>query len=494
MLNLRVASSWLLSICCLMAAGKSFNVNATNAAETLELKECFVPNIRSKALCGALDVPEQRDQAISDNNKISLNVVVLPKFKEESTEYPLMFLAGGPGQAATELAPAINRTLNEVRQQHDIIFVDQRGTGKSSPLTCDDESIDGLTYDDTNIDIKEDVEKCLAEFTDKHLPSYNSYDSIKDFDAVREALGHDKVHLLGGSYGTRAGFVYLKLFPQHIETAILDSNAPMELVIGLFGKTSERAFDMLLADCKASGVCNQAFPTLKQDYMKLLKTLEQGPIKSKTFHPVTGEPVETVLSKRKVTEAMRTTLYDLGSRQMLPYMINRAANGDTRFLNAFIGRSADSERTDGGLYGGLTMNIICNEDIPRGKKSEFDDDAMNYFNGEQGHSTFTEVCQYWPKWPAPTDFAEPVKADVPVLLFSGSYDPVTPPAYGEMALKHLPNAKHVEIKFGSHVASIRQCPGLIAKFLEQKSFADLDYECAEKPIPLMYFTDMNQLR
>lgn len=485
------ALRWLVVVSSLFG-GLYFN-DAYAAAQELELTECFVPNIKSKAQCGTFDVAENRSEPMSDDNKVSLNIVVLPKFKEESKEFPLLFLAGGPGQAATELAPALDRLLNEVRQEHDIIFIDQRGTGKSNPLSCDDEDIDSLTLDDSQLDLQEEMTKCLAQLSGRHFPSYNTYDSIKDFEAVRAAMGIKKLHLLGGSYGTRAGFAYLKLFPESIATSILDSNAPMELVIGLFGKSSERAFDMLLKDCNESENCQAAFPNLKQDFMNLMARLEEGPIKSKMYHPATGKPVEAVLSKDKVSEALRSTLYDLTSRQMLPYMINRAANGDVRFLSAFIGRTVDAERGPGALYIGLTMNIVCNEDIPRASSAAFKNDAENYFNGELGHSTFTEACQYWPKWDAPKDFAEPVTADVPVLLFSGSYDPVTPPAYGEMALKHLPNAKHVEIKFGSHVASIRQCTDLINSFLEAGQFDDLDFSCADKSVPLMFFTDMNQL-
>ena len=480
----------------LILASASHSVSATatpSNSDALVLEDCFVDNLKSKALCGTVDVPENRQQPISETNKISLNVVVLPKYKEESKELPMMFLAGGPGQAATELVPVLDRTMYEVRQEHDIILVDQRGTGDSSPLECDAPEVEPLSFDDSNFDLESEVKECIEQFSNKHLPSYNTYDSIKDFEAVREALGHKQVHILGGSYGTRAGFAYLKLFPESIATAVLDSNAPMELVIGFFGKTSERAFELLVDDCNKHEQCAKAFPELKNDYLSLVATLDKGPIETELFHPVTGEKTKAVLTKSKVTEAMRTTLYDLGSRQMLPYMVNRAANGDYRFLAAFIGRSIDSERAPGGLYTGLTMNIICNEDMPRASQSDFDTDKQNYFNGEGGYSNFTDVCQHWPKWQAPADFAQPVTADVPVLLFSGEYDPVTPPAYGEMALKSLPNAKHVVIQNGSHVASIRQCVDSIKTFMQSGSFNDVDFSCADKPSVRMFFTDMNQL-
>ena len=245
------------------------------AVDTLPLSECFIENVKTKALCGTLDVPENRQLPLSENNKIELNLVVLPKFKEESKKLPVMFLAGGPGQAATELAGMLNGPLHSVRQESDIILVDQRGTGKSSALKCDKELIDSLSYDDSKLDFQQETNDCLSQLTDKHLPSYNTYDSIEDFEAVREALGHKQVHIIGGSYGTRAGFAYLKQHPESVKTAILDSNAPMELVIGMFGKTSERAFDLLIEDCQAHQACAEAFPELKQDLLALMTRLKQ---------------------------------------------------------------------------------------------------------------------------------------------------------------------------------------------------------------------------
>ncbi|MDA8621046.1 alpha/beta hydrolase [Psychrosphaera sp.] len=464
------------------------------ASSSLELEKCFVDGVKSKALCGTYSVAENRSKAMSDENKIDLNVVVLPRFKEESKALPVVFLAGGPGQAATELAGGLNMMLNDVRQQHDIILVDQRGTGKSSPLVCNEEGIDPLTFDENSLDIEAEVKKCLVELSSRHLPSYNSIDAIKDIEAVREALGHKKIHVFGGSYGTRAGFTYLQQFPESIETATLDSNAPMQLVIGFFGKTSERAFDLLVEDCKAHDDCNKAFPTLKQDYLTLTNRLKEGPIVQQIFHPLSGEPVEMVLTFNKVTDTLRSTLYALGSRVLLPYIVNKAASGDYRALAALMTQSDTSKRAPGQLYAGLTMNILCNEDFPRAIASDYTNDADNYFNGERGYSALSEYCKYWPEWSVDPEFNKPLKTSVPVLLFSGKYDPVTPPAYGEMAMETLENAKHIVIEQGSHVASFRTCLKPIQEFLNTSSLDNLDFDCAEEVRPQLFFTNKNQLK
>ncbi len=472
----------------------SLSLHAYAADTELELESCFVDGVKSAALCGVLEVAENRKQPMSEQNKLPLNIVVLPKYKEESKALPLVFLAGGPGQAATELAGMLNRPLWNIRQQHDIILVDQRGTGKSNGLRCETPEVDAISFDDDSLNMEQEVAKCLSQFEQYHLPSYSTYEFIEDLEQVRQALGHQQVHIFGGSYGTRAGFAYLKNHPESIKTATLDSNAPMDIVVGFFGKTSEAAFEMLVADCKAHEHCNKAFPELKQDYLSLLAKLEDKNIEETIFHPITGKKETLLLSKSKLTENLRGTLYNLASRQLVPYAVHSAANGDYRTIASLIASSSLSAEQNGGLYTGLTMNIICNEDMPRATSEDFTKDANNYFNGELGYSNFTDVCKHWPKWSAPENFAEPVKTDVPVLLFSGKYDPVTPPEYAEIAMPHLANAKHVVVEKGSHVPSLAMCTDAIEDFLDKGKLDEVDFSCAEQDVAEMFLIDLNQVR
>lgn len=479
---------------CIAFSSFSMHAEQLELAPSIQLEECFVEGIKSKVQCGTYSVPENRNVPFTEQNKIDLNIVLLPKIKEESTELPVIFLAGGPGQAATELAGVMNRQLEQVRQYHDLLFVDQRGTGKSNPLECDPLDVDPFSYDDTVTDLQIEMRKCAKKLSGYHLPSYNSVDHIKDIEAVRVALGYEKFNVFGGSYGTRAGFTYLQQFPESINTAVLDSNAPLQMAIGLFGKSGERAFEMLVQDCKQTPQCNQAFPDLKQDYLSLIDTLKRGPIKIDMYHPLTGEPSTLVLTPTKVIAELRMLLYNLGSRVLLPYVVNRAANGDYRPLGAMIGRNADLDRVPGQIYSGLIMNIVCNEDIPRVTRAEAELNAQNYFDGDLFFNVMAESCEAWPRWYHKEEFNKPLETDVPVLLFSGDYDPVTPPSNGEMALQTLKNAKHVLIKQAAHVASFDQCIEPISEFVKSGSFEELDFECAEEQRKMLFLIDQNQIK
>src|SRR5690554_5869289 len=174
-----------------------------NRAQAKDLNACYLKNISEQVLCGQLDVPE--DYNSPDGRQISINYAVLPAVNENKKADPLLILAGGPGQAATELATMINRMFTDVRKQRDILLIDQRGTGKSNPLSCEVSHVDELVKADDDIELSRIAGECLAKFTEEDLTQYHTVNAIRDFEAVREHLGYHQVNLYGGSYGSRAG-------------------------------------------------------------------------------------------------------------------------------------------------------------------------------------------------------------------------------------------------------------------------------------------------
>src|SRR4051812_4787814 len=101
---------------------------------SLALVDCRLPNLSTAAQCATLMVPEDRSKP--EGRKIEIFAAVLPANTVTPKSDPLVVLAGGPGQAASTLAPFASR-LAELRRTRDVVLVDQRGTGRSSPLVCD---------------------------------------------------------------------------------------------------------------------------------------------------------------------------------------------------------------------------------------------------------------------------------------------------------------------------------------------------------------------
>ena len=164
------------------------------------LEECDPSDGFYGALCAQIPVFEDRDRAAG--RTIDLRVVVYPAFANDPQPDPVFVLAGGPGQGAAQASSGVVTALRKVREERDIVFLDQRGTGESSGLDCD------LDTDDLNLLFDEDLgienlKRCLAGY-DADLRHYTTPVAMDDLDQVREKLGYSKINLWGGSYGTRA--------------------------------------------------------------------------------------------------------------------------------------------------------------------------------------------------------------------------------------------------------------------------------------------------
>ena len=123
--------------------------------------------------------------------------------------------------------------LAKVREHRDLVFVDQRGTGKSNPLNCqlvdpaDPQSYLGSFYP------LEATKKCRAELeTRADLTLYTTNIAMDDVEDVRAALGYDQINLYGGSYGTRVAQHYLRKYPMRVRTVILDGVVAPAQILG----------------------------------------------------------------------------------------------------------------------------------------------------------------------------------------------------------------------------------------------------------------------
>ena len=206
---------WML--CSVLALGATVIAPFAAAQSGIELEDCRLDGVSAPARCGKLTVFENRTTRAG--RTLDLEIVVIPAVSDSPEPDPLFFLAGGPGQAATELAGPMLPLLADVRRTRDLVFVDQRGTGGSGRMTCaffesdvDEEAVsESLQLDALPLD---DLRECLAEVEATADPrQYTTPVAMDDLDDVRTALGYETVNLYGGSYGTRAGLIYMRRHP-----------------------------------------------------------------------------------------------------------------------------------------------------------------------------------------------------------------------------------------------------------------------------------------
>src|SRR5512144_974858 len=241
-----------LAIACLGAAACG---DGGGASRTLALTECRLPRLAVAARCGTLEVPENRDAP--QGRRITLTVAVLAANTLSPRRDPLFMLAGGPGQAATFLGPFAAQ-MTDVRKDRDIVLVDQRGTGRSSPLACRALKEDETFSTAFDIDVVPRAADCAKELAALGVDpaQYTTAAWVEDLDAVRDALGYAKINLWGGSYGTRAALEYLRRHQDRVRSAVLDGVAPPSMIVSFdVWLARDRAIDRIVESCKGSLPC-----------------------------------------------------------------------------------------------------------------------------------------------------------------------------------------------------------------------------------------------
>lgn len=453
-----------------------------------KLHPCHPDGIKEELLCGKLTVFENRERGIG--RKIDLNVVVLPAFDQQTKREPLFHLEGGPGVDATGAAMFYATDGKESRRRHDVVLVDQRGTGKSNPLSIPQKKTpqDYLT-EMYPVDYVQKLRQALEQRAD--LTQYSTSIAMDDLDDVRAWLGYDRINLFGLSYGTRAALVYLRQHPEHVYTVTLMGVAPTYLKMPMYhSEAAARAMDLLLQECERDAQCHQAFPQIRDDWTNLLAQLERAPARVEYSPKDKSAPTTVEIQRDIFAEKIRTWMYSRDSASRIPFIIHQAAHGDwAPFLRDAITPSISDFIADG-----MYLSVTCAEDVPFIDQAEAA--RMNAGNPFGNYRVFqqTRACRMWPRGQIPANFRDPVSSNVPVLIFSGNMDPVTPPQRGEEVAHYLPNSRHVIIPEGGHgpfgLTNLECVDRIIIEFMDKGDAKNLDVTCIYRMAPPPFVTSV----
>lgn len=457
-------------------------------AATLQLKPCRVAHLENEVRCGTLDVFENRETRAG--RKIALNIVVLPASARNKEPDPVFLFAGGPSQAATDLAREALTILGGLNGKRDIVLIDQRGTGKSNGLMCsfpDANSPEMMDPAKREAFSRKEITACRAKLAQKaDLTLYTTTIAMADIDQAREALGYERINLWGGSYGTRAAMEYLRRYENRVRSVTLDGVVPPSLALPeSFARDAGAALDKMFIACGKEAQCSKRHAELKGTVDELLDSLAKKPASVSLPDPVTGISRKVNVTRDTMLVAVFTTLYVPELTAMLPVALAKAKQGDYAPLMAMGAMFGDSAEEKVAM--GMRFSVVCAEDVPRIKRGGGPSLQPQPY-GQMFVDEFAKGCEIWPTGMMAKDFDQPVKSSVPVLIFSGALDPVTPPQYGEEVKKSLSNALHVVAPNVGHGVSNRGCgPKLGKKFIETASVVDLDAKCLERlPRPLFF--------
>lgn len=461
---------------------------AFTSSFALELEPCFIgatgSGVSTKAECGKLAVPENRNQP---DKKIELNIAVIQSTSSEKVGDPLLMLAGGPGQGAVDAFASMVRGIKALLPLRDIVLVDQRGTGESNPLRCEVEPEEYEVLSDISSDAWKQWTVDCHNSLDADTRYYTTTEAIHDLEAVRQALNISQWNLYGGSYGTRKALTYMNLYPQAIRSVVLDGVVPQEQALvaeheANLQQTLKRVFEL----CERDEVCQTAFGDAEQQMWKFLDSLKENPVKLRLQNPSTGEFEEVLMTREYAVMALRMFSYSPETMGLIPLMVSLANHGqpETMAAQAFM----VMQNLNQGLNNALEISVSCAEDVPFLPRET---NTNNSFFGDELFELLHARCELWDSVPVADSFKEAVVSDIPTLLLSGEYDPVTPPKNAEQTMKTLSNAQHLVAKGQGHIISNRGCmPKIVTDFIKEPE-TELDTACMKDFRDFSFFINMN---
>ena len=478
----------IVAITLLLLSDLSFAENGS----VLELSDCRIsvnpgsPGIAAR--CGTFERPlNPMDESAGT---IDLKVAVIPALSLEPATDPFVPVAGGPGQSTIQFYAGWTAAFERIRQDRDILLLDQRGTGESAPMTCelDEDAIDGKYSAEQTLRL---TRECLDLLP--HDPRFFTTSvAVQDLEALRVALGYGRLNLYGASYGTRVAQHFARRYPDSTRTVILDGVVAPQIPLGPeIATESQRAIDRVFERCARDASCNERFPDLRSDFAALRDTLSVAPVAVELMHPVTAKQESVEFGDQQLAAAIRLLLYDPQTVALLPLVISEAANGNYTPLAAQFHMLAASLAES--LSIGMHNAVMCTEDAPFIDWDNLDHDAIHAsYMGPLQLDAIKTMCSVWPAGVLDEDLREPLATDVPVLLLSGGADPITPARYAKMAAVDLRAAWLLTGEDQGHgLAPVGCMPRVIGEFVEAATFADGAADCLADAFVMPFFIDFS---
>ena len=411
------------------------------AACAFEIPEGFQPE------CGYLIVPEDRTQP--NGRIIRLHAAIFKSINPDHAPDPVIHLAGGPGASALNNArPILLNGGTDILKQRDYILFDQRGTQYSQPylycLQYDEYLWDAheqnVSLDEYNDGAIPELAACLDDWQKQgiNISAYNSAESAADINDLRLVLGYRQVNLYGTSYGTRLALTVMSDHPEGIRSVIIDSVYPPQANLDLeIAINANRSLQEVFSACAADDLCSRNYGDIEAKFYTDIDHLEKAPVIIAAYGPYRNLPYEVFMDGDLFIDMIFGMLYSVGTIPDIPNLINAAFDQSYTEFSGPVGGSIGSP-----LSTGLFWSTICREEVP----FEINVERPPIFDGIPVTLTehFSEkyslnVCKHWDIPPADAKENEAVISDIPTLIFSGNYDPITPPIWAELAAETLSN-------------------------------------------------------
>jgi pimeloyl-ACP methyl ester carboxylesterase len=315
--------------------------------------------------------------------------------------------------------------------------------------------------------------KCRTSLLEKNIDihSFSSFQMAADADEVRHALNIKDWNVYGISYGTMVSLLYIRHFPEHLNSVVLDSPFPPNAPSFDFIRTMNSALINIQNNLNEDSTAAQFFPDVIENFARAAKRLNEKPAKM--------DGVD--FNGDDFANAMVAALYKTDVVPLIPLALHEFANGNDSLLATWVEvlYSAEAYGKVNDIQGAA---ITCYECKPRAPEETPDSLEKQYPHfASLSMSNYLNLCDTFRPERPDKKFFEAVKSDLPVLVLVGAYDPGTPPFYGEAAVQSLFNSMLIVVPNASHAAMhSSDCSFNIVNSFFQAPSIKLDLSCLKQ--------------
>jgi pimeloyl-ACP methyl ester carboxylesterase len=398
---------------------------------------------------GRLWVIENRKS--KSNRLIQLTFVRL-KSTAAKPNAPIVFLAGGPGIPGIGLGqvPVYYNLFEKLREVSDVILLDQRGTGMSSPnLQCPAatfppdvfESADKFTQAYSQF-----VKTCATHWQAKgvDLSAYNSNQSADDLDDLRRALSVERLSLLGWSYGTELALAAIRRHGKKLDKVVLVSTRGMDNLLKLPSVWDSHIKKLSQLAAEDSAV-NKLVPDMESLMKQVFDKLERNPVDLTITDRKTNQQIGLRSGKIGLQTLIRADLSDTRAFIALPALLYTVNQGDYSILTRRMEQ----------LYNGFGSSAMalatdCAAGWSAKRLERANKEAQTAIMSNVNLQWSPDVCKLTGSADLGTNFRSRIKSKVPTLFLSGTLDPNAPPFQAEEARRGFPNSVNLTVENAGH--------------------------------------------
>lgn len=432
---------------------------------------------------GSLQVPENRSDP--ESRAIELAFVRFAATTDEPGP-PIVLLAGGPGGSGIDAARGHRfELLMGLRQFGDVVAFDQRGTGESEPdMSCDDEfslpldrPLDRATAGAT---MAVAAQRCVDRLAGRgiDLGGYTTLDNADDLDALRRALGAERLILVGSSYGSHLALATVDRHGDRIDRLVLSGLEPLHHTWKL-PSDQQRLLERVAVLAEQDPAVRRVLPDLLGTIEELVRRFRTDPVRVAVEHPEEGA-MEIVLGELDLQRFLAGMLRGPDEFRAMPDALARMANGD------FLGLAMQAARfRHGEMWNAMSLAMDCASGMSGEWATRIAVEARQTLLADAINFPYPEVCAGVPVGDLGDAFRDMQSNDTPALLMSGSLDGRTPPSNAEEVVARMPNAIHFVIRGAGHsddmLAGTEALEATVHAFLRGEALGERSFEVERAP-------------